>query len=52
MEIAGRLARMEEKLDELLVTVRDHEGRIRWAERIAWLALGAGVISGGERLFT
>lgn len=33
------------KLNVLAITVQDHERRIRWVERLAWMAVGVAVVS-------
>lgn len=46
-ELQISLARIEEKIDAFKENSHDHETRIRWLERLTYIALGAGVVSGG-----
>lgn len=33
------------KLNVTAITVQDHEKRLRWVERLAWMAVGVAVVS-------
>lgn len=52
VEISERTARMEEKLDNVVEQVDDHEARMRSVEKLRWGIPGAGVLAAFVALFT